>query len=320
MPIRRHSNTSDKRLSRGNLDKTLVDRTDETATQNYTRREFSRLRRLCIDDCREGDATEKTQVEIGINDNRTNRLVPVAGKKAFNRQQQTSPFKPLVGQNSTGVMTVATSTQTGSRGRMTADTAFGNRSTIPLDRRHERSDRRIANRFLKFGQIGYLWSKYRVAILLAVCSVIALALFLGVPILDNTQKTPSSVDPPKASKRAKQQNLKPRGEVKAKQIVDLRSAQKTTPLRKNAHNPSPLVEEQTSDSVGSSTPNERVAVDLLIAGRLQDAYKRYRELALQKPDQPVYQVIARTLKRQIAKGFSQESLPGNLSCQTPESK
>ncbi len=320
MPQPVQPKSTDKRLSCKDFENKPVNRPREFATENYTPRELERLKRLCVNEHHRGEAAEQTRVEIRSKDNRTKRLVPVTEKDAVNRAGQTSLIKPLGDRNTADVTNVDALTQADFRSRMTDDRVLGNHNTTQLHQSQRWTVGGIANRFFPFKRFSYFCLKYRVTILIAVCSIAALALLLDVPILDNSRISPSSVTSPKTPKRTKQQVPKSRSAIGVKPKVDLHSAPTTARLPEEASTPTASAKRHSSAVSSSSTPDERVGVDLLIAGRLRAALKHYCELALHRPDRPVYRLIAHTLSRQIAGTRSQPAPPGNDLCEIPESE
>lgn len=293
---------------------------DETATQTVAPEELSRLRRRCIDERYEREDSQNTRVKIGINGNRTNRFMAATEKDRLIQHQEGFPVGPIENRLSADVTIVATSTRSDSPCRKEAGATLNDCSCILLDQRQEESDRRTVNRIPSFRRTVYLWSKYRVSILIAVCTIVASVFFLGNPISNNARTRLSSITHLKTSRRIKPQTPKKNSIAEVKQETDSRGAQPTTLIQDKARNPTLLPEGQSSESERSSTINERLAVDLLITGRLRAAYRRYCELALQRRDQPVYRVIARALARQIAKSHPQHALPGNDLCRIPKSE
>lgn len=318
MPLRHQTNRSCNRLSSYDSAKEPVKCPHEAATQNYTAEELSRLKHLCIDERQKAKITEETRVNSSINNGPLNHLVETAETNVLNPQPEAFVDEPLENSYSAGVTTIVAPIQASRRRRMTEKTVTDNRNTILLDKKRKRSKGRIAYRILHFGQIGYFWSKNRVGILIAVCTVVVVAFFLGGSHFDIAQKRPLPIETLKISTRAEQRNPKPREERASTEKVVSHNAQRKTLLQKKKQNSSPLVKKQTATTAKGSIPSERTAVDLLIAGRLRAAHSRYLELARQRSDQPVYKVIARTLAKQIDESCSQQSRSGNHSCWTPE--
>ena len=286
----------------------------ELITQNYTSKELSRLMHLCIDEHREGAAAEKIRVETGTNRDCAKHRVAISEIDASRRNGDASPSKSLKSRVSADVITVAASTQLDCRRRIKADTVVSKSNSNRLDRGGERSEAQSSNRFFSSTRTGQIGSKYRLGVLVFLCSAVTLAHFRVLPFRHITQKRPPSAAAIESSKSVKRQTPKPQTKEIAKQNIGSESARTEILLQKNANNSTPLDIRQTSISTKSSTPNERDAVDLLIAGRLQAAYRRYCEIALHKHDRPVFWVIARALARRIAGNGFRHTLSGNDIC------
>lgn len=307
-------NLLNKRQSRDTLEEKPRLGPDDAATQTITPEELSRLKRRCIDEHHEIAASQNTQVAIGKNRVQTNRLVAETENDRLIPQPESFRVEPLENRLSADATLVVTSTRSSSQYQKATRTTLSDCSNTLLHRRREQSDTRIIGRTLFFRRADHLWSKYRIGIFIAVCTVVSLVVFLGNPISDNAQTELPPIPPQKALKPEKTPISKPNSTIEVKQEADSRPAQATKQLQDEARSPTPLPEGRSSELERSLNLNERIAVDLLITGRLRTALNRYCELALQRRDRPVYRVIARALSRQIARSHPQHTLPGNDLC------
>jgi hypothetical protein len=158
--------------------------------------------------------------------------------------------------------------------------------------------------------------RYRIGIGLFLCVIASTALCWDfLTPARSIKKTPISY----AAKVSRpSQTLKPSAPVK--RIIDKRQiasgAINSKPASDERDDTGAADDDKGRQSIAADSPIEREAVDHLIAGRFQDALILYSEVTRQRPEERVYEVISRILRRYSESNCTYQSTSGDDRCIT----